>query len=102
MIAFAYVWEFRVRADRLQDFERTYGPAGDWVRLFRRSPAYVRTELLRDERDPRRFLTVDHWQSRASWAEFREAHKADFDALDRRCEEMTEGERLIGCFEPLG
>src|SRR5262245_35723131 len=98
--AFAYVWEFRVRADRLADFTRTYGPSGEWVALFRRSPAYLRTELLRDERDPQRFLTVDHWRSRADWSAFREAHKADFDALDRRCEEMTEAERLIGCYEP--
>jgi heme-degrading monooxygenase HmoA len=101
MAAFAYVWEFHVRAERVADFERTYGPRGEWVQLFRRSPAYIRTELHRDERDPRRFITVDHWQSRAQWTEFREAVKAEFDALDRRCEEMTEHETLIGCFEPV-
>jgi quinol monooxygenase YgiN len=102
MAGFAYMWEFRVRPDRQADFERTYGPGGEWVQLFRRSPAYVRTELHRDERDQRRFVTVDYWQSRAQWSQFRETQKTDFDALDRRCEEMTEHEMLIGCFEPIG
>jgi heme-degrading monooxygenase HmoA len=101
MTGFAYVWEFRVRHDQLAAFEQTYGPQGEWGQLFRSAPGYLRTELLRDERNPHRFLTIDHWQSRAEWAAFREARRAEFDALDRRCEEMTEGEVLIGCFEPV-
>ena len=42
------VWEFRVQPGQAAGFERAYAPEGDWARLFRRSPAYRGTELLRD------------------------------------------------------
>ncbi len=42
-------------------FEELYGPEGEWVRLFRRSPAYRGTELLEDLDSPNRFVTIDRW-----------------------------------------
>jgi hypothetical protein len=45
---FTVVWEFRVPARQRRAFEKTYGPEGAWVQLFRTGEGYVRTELLRD------------------------------------------------------
>jgi len=70
------VWEFRVKAGRKAEFEQRYGPRGDWAQLFRRSPAYRGTDLLRDTADANRYLT-----------------------LDRECEALTESERCLGWFE---
>jgi len=95
---FVYVWEFRVLEERLPEFLAAYGPEGEWARLFRRDPAWLGTELLRDESDPTRFLTVDRWRSRADRDAFRQRHAAEFEELDRRCEVLTSFEVPIGEF----
>jgi hypothetical protein len=40
--------EFRVNTGFVFEFEKAYGPDGDWARLFRRGDGYLGTELLRD------------------------------------------------------
>lgn len=99
---YCYVWEYRVPEDRVQAFEAGYGPDGGWVALFRRDPAYVRTDLLRDLSDPRRYVTVDVWASREACMAFRERFRAEFDALDEAGEEWTDEERSLGEFEAVG
>lgn len=96
---YCYLWEYRVPPERRTEFEAGYGPAGGWVALFRRDPAYVRTELLRDRDDPRRYLTVDVWASREACLAFRQRWREELDALDRRGAAWTEEERLVGEFE---
>jgi heme-degrading monooxygenase HmoA len=94
------VWEYLVEPDRVEDFERLYGPDGEWVQLFRRARGFIRTELLRDRGDGRRFLTLDHWESRARWEAFRADFAAEFDALDARGAALTARETRLGEFEP--
>jgi quinol monooxygenase YgiN len=101
MPGYACVWEFRVAPERAAAFEQAYGPAGDWVQLFRRSPGYLRSELHRDLRDPLRYLTVDYWESRAAAEAFRARFAPEYEALDTRCEALTRSETEIGRFEPL-
>jgi heme-degrading monooxygenase HmoA len=98
---FLSVWEFRVAPEHVETFERTYGPEGEWVRLFRRASGYVRTELHRDRQDPLRFLTVDYWESAAHWSAFRARHAREYESLDARCAGLTLSESAIGQFEPV-
>ncbi len=90
------IWEFRVRADREAQFEETYGPAGAWVKLFRTAEGYLGTELLRDPEIRRRYLTIDRWASPEAFTRFREGHAAEYEALDARCEPLTEAETPLG------
>src|SRR5579863_2650412 len=60
---YCYVWSFVVRSEYLKEFESAYGPEGDWSRLFRNDPQYIRTQLLVDRGHPSRFLTIDFWSS---------------------------------------
>lgn len=99
---FAYVWEFTVAAERRAEFERAYGGDGDWVALFRRSPDYLGTDLLRDRGDPGRYLTVDRWRSAAARAEFLQGHAEAISAIDHRCETLTLAERHLGDFDAVG
>jgi len=92
------VWEFRVRPERLADFLSAYAPGGDWDLLFRRGEGYLSTELLRDERDETRFLTIDRWDSREARDRFRLRFREEYDALDRRCEAVTLEETPVGDF----
>ena len=98
---FVYVWEYRVRPDRIEEFLKAYGPEGDWVRLFRKAGGHLSTDLLESSEDPLRFLTVDRWESKDARDEFRDAFDAEFTELDARCEGFTEEENFLGDFEAV-
>lgn len=95
---YTYVWEFHVRPDSLDDFERHYGPNGSWVRLFRQAGGYVETLLLKD-RAAGRYLTVDRWASREAHDAFRSKFSREYEALDRVCEGLTLRETPLGTFD---
>jgi quinol monooxygenase YgiN len=92
------VWEFMAAAGREAEFERAYGPDGDWVRLFRRDPAYLGTDLLRDPVTPNRFLTVDRWTSEAACDAFARQHRAAYQEIDARLAPLCDRELKIGAF----
>ena len=96
---FVILWEFRAKEGREKEFETIYGPHGDWALLFRRSDAYRLTELWADPGQPRRFLTLDRWESREAYESFRSQCLPEYEALDRRCEALTDGEVHLGSFE---
>lgn len=97
-----YVWSFEARPGSEPAFERAYGPQGAWVDLFRRGAGYLGTRVLRDLDRPGRYLTIDRWDSRRAFEEFRKAFGKEFEALDRECEGLTREERLVGQYEADG
>jgi heme-degrading monooxygenase HmoA len=101
-VGFAYIWEFTVRGERQAEFEDAYGPEGAWAQLFKRHPGYRGTELLRDNSDPLRYWTLDHWDSERSQRAFHRDFSTDFEELDRRCEALTRTERFLGEFNLIG
>jgi heme-degrading monooxygenase HmoA len=94
------VWEFRVKAGPQTQFEQVYGHDGTWAQFFRRSEGYLGTELVQDLKDSARYLTLDFWTSQSAYERFREQHLPEYQAIDRQCEAMTEGEVELGRFEP--
>jgi heme-degrading monooxygenase HmoA len=94
-----YMWSFRPREGTVAEFEAAYGPDGDWVRLFRKAPGYLGTELLRDGG---RYLTVDRWDSAEAYGAFRAAHAGEHERLDKACEGLTLEETCLGAFEVVG
>src|SRR5262249_21415156 len=97
--AYVIVWEFRVRQDAESVFVEKYGPNGSWAQFFRNGQGYIRTELVRDVADPRRFLTLDYWQSEEDFKRFREQNLAEYERLDTEFEGLTEQETRLGAFE---
>jgi|CZKS01.1.fsa_nt_gi heme-degrading monooxygenase HmoA len=100
-MAFVIIWEFRVWPGLQRSFEEAYGDGGDWVRLFRQDPAYIRTELIHDVRDGSRYLTLDYWASEAAYEAFRESRKDEYGRIDAKCGQMTEAEREVGRFSGI-
>lgn len=98
---YAYMWEYVVDPGKVGDFERLYGPEGDWAELSGRSSHYLRTELLRDRETPGRFVTVDYWESKEDWDAWRAGVSAEFEELDRIGESLTLHEMELGRFECL-
>jgi len=95
------VWQFLVDEPQREAFERAYGPVGRWVTLFRRSPGFLGTELLHDREEPRRYFTVDRWESAAAFAAFRQDHGAAYETLDRELEGLSSEEVRVGEFETV-
>ncbi len=92
------IWQFIVKPGSEDRFEALYGQAGGWVDLFRGSPGYVGTELLRDAEDPGRYLSIDRWESEAAYRTFEGERGASWFALDAAGEELTLEETLLGGF----
>jgi len=95
------VWEYRVQPGRVEEFESCYRPDGPWTRLFRESPAFISTTLMKDLRDPLRFMVADRWTSETLYEEFRRAVAARYEALSDRTRPLYEREVEIGRFDFL-
>ncbi|HUL72058.1 MAG TPA: antibiotic biosynthesis monooxygenase [Vicinamibacterales bacterium] len=102
MPGYTYVWEFFVAAEHAAEFERMYGPDGEWVALFRRARGYVGSTLHRDRANPQRYVTVDSWQTAGAWERFRTEYSAEFEALDAQGRVLTVAEREVGRFDAVG
>ena len=90
---------FSYEARDATEFERAYGPDGEWAEFFRGGTGYVGTELLRDVENPGRYLVIDRWESRDAYAAFVEAHR---EAYMRRVDETAfyyDSELRFGTFE---
>jgi heme-degrading monooxygenase HmoA len=96
---FVTLWEFEVKPGSEELFERTYGPDGQWAELFRRDARYLGTRLLRNVGTERVYVTMDSWESRTAYDEFREKFAAEYEELDRESEALTERERHLGEYE---
>lgn len=91
---YVVVWRFTT-ADP-EGFARHYGPEGTWAQLFRRSGAYLRTDLLRSADA---YLTLDWWTSLEAYNAFREEHASAYAAIDEACEAVTTFEEKLGEFD---
>lgn len=96
---FVYIWEYIVKLEKKSEFERVYGPDGEWVNLFKLGAGYLGTELHRDTSNIQRYLTVDYWASKKARDNFREKFAEEFTKLDKQCESLTEIENFLGDFE---
>lgn len=98
---YVVLWRFRPIMGREREFERAYGPSGEWTRLFQQGEGYLGTELLKRSDDPREYLAVDRWASGAAYEAFLSRFGSEYRSLDQRMEDLTEEEASVGAFETL-
>lgn len=98
---YVVIWEFRVREDSQEQFEKDYGPQGVWAQFFRRGEGYLGTELLWDAEAAGRYVTIDRWTAESAYEVFKRQQRAEYEAIDRRCQSLTERESRLGAFELL-
>jgi len=84
------------------EFENFYGLDGEWVQLFRRSKAFLRTEFFRDRQAENRYVTIDYFSSQAGFDDFMRELRQEYEALDRRSDGLTAFQKEIGAFTALG
>ena len=95
---FTVIWQFEIAEDKIAAFEAAYGPEGNWAQLFRNSPEYRGTELLHDAYVPGSYLTIDRWTSEEAFRTFRKDHDAEYEKVDRACDDLTAKETRIGAY----
>lgn len=96
---FVVVWQFEIAEEKVAGFEAAYGPEGSWAQLFRTSPNYLGTELLRDAYAPGGYLTIDRWKSEEAFRAFRKEHDREYEILDRKCDALTSRETRVGAYK---
>jgi heme-degrading monooxygenase HmoA len=101
LTVYVVLWRFRPLRDRESEFERAYGPSGEWTRLFQHGEGYLGTELLQRSDDPREYLVLDRWASRAAYEAFLARFSSEYRRLDSRLDELTEEEAPMGAFGTL-
>jgi heme-degrading monooxygenase HmoA len=95
---FVVIWQFEIAEDKVVAFEAAYGADGSWAQLFRSSPNYIGTELLRDAYIPGSYLTIDRWNSEDDFRAFRKEHDREYEVIDRQCDSLTSKEARIGAY----
>jgi len=93
------IWEYHIEPESRAEFVKTYSPHGDWAELFKKGGGYAGTELLQDESNPQRYLTIDRWESMEEYETFLSQWEEEYKALDAQCEGLTESESLLGKWE---
>jgi heme-degrading monooxygenase HmoA len=90
---------FSYEARDAEQFERVYGPEGEWAEFFRRGDGYVGTELLRDAETPSRYIVIDRWESAEAYNAFAAEHRAEFMQRVDDTRAYYEQELRLGTFE---
>jgi heme-degrading monooxygenase HmoA len=92
------IWEFVVKEEARGQFELAYGPGGAWSKLFARSSGFRGTTLLRDTKNPQRYLTIDLWDTAAQREQVLAERKPEYANLDAAFADWTESKTEVGIF----
>ena len=95
------IWEYHVKAEHSEEFEKIYRANGTWAGLFQKQNGYRGTELLRDRQNKERYLTVDRWVSLRDYESFLSQWNKEYEALDAHCEGLIEQETMLGTWETI-
>jgi heme-degrading monooxygenase HmoA len=80
-------------------FERAYGAAGPWAKLFALHPGFERTRLFRHKEDSHVYVTLDVWRSRADYDSFKASYADEYRRLDEQFAPLKLEETLLGFYE---
>jgi hypothetical protein len=92
------VCEVIVKEENRGQFELAYGPGGAWSKLFAQCPGFRGTTLLRDTKNPRRYLTIDLWDTEAQWLQALLERRDDYSGLEAAFSAWTDSRSELGLF----
>ncbi|NIM92187.1 MAG: hypothetical protein GTO18_00520 [Anaerolineales bacterium] len=95
------VWEFVVKEEARSPFELAYGPGGMWSELFAQCQGFRGTTLMRDTKNPQRYLTIDLWDSETQREQILVENNAEYSELQAAFAGWTESMTEVGVFRVL-
>ena len=96
-----FVCEFVVKDEVRGQFELAFGPGGLWSKLFAQQPGFRGTTLMRDMKNPGRYLTVDLWDTEAQRDHALSEYKTEYSNLEATLADWSESTTEIGIFRVL-
>ena len=97
----AVVWQFDVKPERRDEFERFYGADGEWTMVSRKSRSFIGSSFLREFTAEPKYLLIEYWSEMLPY----ERHLADLSdeiaALERSRDELVAGATPLGVFNAL-
>lgn len=95
------VHEYVVKEEARGPFELAFGPGGVWSKLFDRCRGFRGTTLLRDTRDPRRYLAIQVWDTAAQREQALSERQDAYAALQASFADWTESQTELGVFRMM-
>ena len=92
------IWRYEFAAGATAEFERAYGSAGDWARLFALAPGYLGTEFLQPIPPDIQYVTIDRWNAESDWNDFLKNHGAAYRSLGDQLAPLCVKNREVGNF----
>lgn len=92
------IWELQAKPGSEEEFEKVFGPGGEWEVLFKKSRAFLHTDIFRDLETNGRYVIVDHFSSQSGFQEFLKEFRGEYDALDKKCEGLCASDTRLGSF----
>ncbi len=92
------IWKYKVKRDKISEFEKLYGNKGEWVKLFKKYPGYIKTDLIKDISNKNIYITLDYWKSEKDYRKFKEKTVNEYSAIDLIGDDLTESEEYLGEF----
>ena len=96
------IWKFTSADGGEKEFEKANGPGGEWAQFFKSGKGFLGTELLRDIQDSGQYVTIDKWESKEDYDQFRKERLEEYKALDERMESLSEFESHVGSYTVMG
>ena len=95
------VSDFVVKEEVQGQFELIFGPGGAWSKLFGMCPGFRGTTLFRDTENPRRYLTIDIWDTVIQREQALVEHRTEFSTLEAALIDLIESKTEVGIFRML-
>lgn len=92
------IWEFVVKEEARGRFELAYGPGGAWGKLFAGHPGFRGTTLLRDARNPRRYLVIELWEAEGQRERALAERRDEYLGLEASFAAWAESRAEVGVF----
>jgi len=92
-------FRYRVHPAQARAFEHAYGADGPWVALFKRHEGFIRTRIFRQKADAHIYVTIDAWESKEAYDEFRSENADEYRRLDTQLAMLKLEEHLLGYYE---
>lgn len=93
------LYRYRVHPTQAKAFEHAYGATGPWAKCFAASPGFRRTRLFRHRVEPDVYVSIDVWESKADYDDFRSENADAYARIDRELRLLYLEEHLLGYYE---
>ena len=95
------VYEFIVKNESRGRFELAYGPGGAWSQVFAPCEGFRGITVMRDLENPRRYLTIELWDSADQRQLAFSKQKTEGDELNSMMANWTDSITEVGIFRVM-